>query len=556
MKYWIRIILALSLFMAVPVLAKTVYLRTSLTGGGADALDQVDGDDLSDNDTAIVTYGGEFYFYELDSTSGATENPPAIISPDLNPGTKRWILQGIHEAGSHVRQNLITNSEFGVCSDSTIADYSDANTGFSALHPVDNCTDPDNDQDNTTGWAAVNATLTSEAGGVTGNRLKVDADVASYGIAQKTGITLTAGKLYRIKGKCGADVGDSYRYYLFSSTYGGNGYDSGVIAGAGAGNWDTYDIIWECVSTQTDWRIMCRAEGNNDNAYFDNISLSEITPAFVISGVSAFDGWRRTSTLDIYRWQQDSTHCKGFYGVKVVKGHNNIEQFIWPVWDIYYLNEFCNSKFEGRTVTFGAWVYDASGDDDNIKLVINDSDGTTESSFVTSNSLVWVSVTRTIGSGVTWFHADVNWEGDAGDVAYVSRPMLVFGSSIGEGNYIQPPGEILWVESGVTMTDYSGVTVSADIAINIEVQTEGKIPKGVKAVYAQITGKCATTDKYIALLSAGGGISGPRIEDVIVAAKNHTAVGWVPCDANGDIYIERDGTFYDVVIKILGVEIR
>lgn len=71
----------------------TVYHFLALTGGGATALDSVDGDALSDGDRAIVMAGGVFYAYLLDADSGAAESSPAVIAPDTNAGTKRWIRQ-------------------------------------------------------------------------------------------------------------------------------------------------------------------------------------------------------------------------------------------------------------------------------------------------------------------------------------------------------------------------------------------------------------------------------------------------------------------------------
>lgn len=72
-----------------------VYGYTELTGGGTDALDAEDGAILSSGDAAIVKTGGNFYFYNLDAGSGATEASPHVIAPDTNAGTKRWVLQGI-----------------------------------------------------------------------------------------------------------------------------------------------------------------------------------------------------------------------------------------------------------------------------------------------------------------------------------------------------------------------------------------------------------------------------------------------------------------------------
>jgi hypothetical protein len=71
----------------------TIYHRAALTGGGATALDGVDGASLIDGDRAFVMAGNVFYAYLLDADSGAGESSPAIISPDTNAGAKRWIRQ-------------------------------------------------------------------------------------------------------------------------------------------------------------------------------------------------------------------------------------------------------------------------------------------------------------------------------------------------------------------------------------------------------------------------------------------------------------------------------
>jgi len=71
----------------------TLYKKTSLTGGGATALDGINGTGLLDGDFAFVMVGNLQYTYQLDDDSGAAESSPNIISPDVNAGTKRWILQ-------------------------------------------------------------------------------------------------------------------------------------------------------------------------------------------------------------------------------------------------------------------------------------------------------------------------------------------------------------------------------------------------------------------------------------------------------------------------------
>ena len=92
-------------------MAKTLYQRTSLTGGGADALDEEDGANLVDGDfTFVMTSANIAYIYILDADSGAAESSPDIISPDTNPGSKRWLLQGVG-FGSTSTGSLIPNAD-------------------------------------------------------------------------------------------------------------------------------------------------------------------------------------------------------------------------------------------------------------------------------------------------------------------------------------------------------------------------------------------------------------------------------------------------------------
>ncbi len=69
------------------------WYAKALTGGGANALDFIDGDSLTDLDVARVLVGNIKYEYILDADSGLTESSPDRIVPDTNPGTKVWILQ-------------------------------------------------------------------------------------------------------------------------------------------------------------------------------------------------------------------------------------------------------------------------------------------------------------------------------------------------------------------------------------------------------------------------------------------------------------------------------
>ena len=75
-------------------MAKTGYVKTVLTGGGASALDGIATSVLLDGDFAFVGVGNLAYFYILDADSGVSSSSPDVIAPaDVGGGAQRWILQ-------------------------------------------------------------------------------------------------------------------------------------------------------------------------------------------------------------------------------------------------------------------------------------------------------------------------------------------------------------------------------------------------------------------------------------------------------------------------------
>ena len=73
----------------------TFFYANALTGGAPGALDDIDGDKLTDQDIAFATVSGVLYTYWLDDDSGATESVPTVITPDAGAGTKRWLLHSM-----------------------------------------------------------------------------------------------------------------------------------------------------------------------------------------------------------------------------------------------------------------------------------------------------------------------------------------------------------------------------------------------------------------------------------------------------------------------------
>lgn len=99
-KYLFLILFIFLLNINITYAAK-FYPATALTGGGVGALDKIDGAILSNADVAFVvlendaTYENALLIYVLDADSAAAESSPSVISPDTNPGNKRWELSRI-----------------------------------------------------------------------------------------------------------------------------------------------------------------------------------------------------------------------------------------------------------------------------------------------------------------------------------------------------------------------------------------------------------------------------------------------------------------------------
>jgi len=72
-------------------MANRIWSATSRTGGGAGALDAIDGNLLTSGDGAIVIMSTAFLAYKL-STAASTEIDPTVIVPDTNPGSFCWNL--------------------------------------------------------------------------------------------------------------------------------------------------------------------------------------------------------------------------------------------------------------------------------------------------------------------------------------------------------------------------------------------------------------------------------------------------------------------------------
>ncbi len=142
--------------------------------------------------------------------------------------------------------------------------------------PTSNCTDPVDDQNNTTGWTAQGgAVLSSEAGGVNGYRLKV-ASAAGFGYADDE-VTVVKGRTYLFRARASADLGDTYFVQIRYVTEAEYEYDSGFVAGQGAGVFDYIEHRFVAQHSDAVFRISIgTGSGTAVNAYFDDVILYEM----------------------------------------------------------------------------------------------------------------------------------------------------------------------------------------------------------------------------------------------------------------------------------------
>ena len=301
------------------------------------------------------------------------------------------------------------------------------------------------------------------------------------------------------------------------------------------------------------------------NGTLNDVTLFEVTPGTVAADTLACDGWYKTATSDMWRQHNDGgTYTKdgSFYAAKVTTTAS-WAALNWPLSAVSTAGEW-TQRFAGRTVTFGAWLKTSVAS--FARLIINDSGSQTVSTNHTGGGAwEWLEVTATIGASPTSVKVQVGDTSPTGTY-YISQPMLVFGSAIGSGNYSRPSGEIVDFENSSNYLNSFATTAfsSTSGTPSLEAESNGKIPKGAKAVYLSAAirdadstggGNCRiylgknSTSKYDLQIS----------NDEVPDDQWRYNSGRVGCDSNGDIYYDIDATGSDTLdarIWPLAVQLR
>lgn len=441
--------------------------------------------------------------------------------------------------------NLLPNSGFGLWSRSSGAGLKQRTTGVQSDYEIGSAAyDEDGETaDDSGNWTKTDCTMarTNDSGNGAGSSdyyYTITETGATQRISQALS-GLTIGKLYKFSVfiKNGTGTWASAKIKILDNAL-ANTLAETVLATNAA--WEDYSVIF--VATEaTNQMVIDLALGSGETAKLDSMKVIEVIPGCIGANDEGPDWWTKTSTLYLHRIQNDATHCHGLYGVRATKKANTAE----------YLNAFGRVynkathylRYRGRTIAFGCWVYSVDSSS-NVKLQINDSDGTTTSTnYSSSNALIWLEITRTCSSTITSFTPRILFDGDTNDIAYVSQPMLIYGSSIGNGNYIQPRDEVIWCEDNVPSNKFENTQIYSDSNgfVYAEADSSGAIPKDAKSLFiftkCKDSGSAATAIVYILLrgpvdaqyvyINSIGGLADN--------AYNHEG-GWTPCDENARLH--------------------
>ena len=448
-------------------------------------------------------------------------------------------------------KNEISNSGFDVWSNATLENV--------ATIEEDDCA-----SDDTGDWT------------VTRTALAFDTDHYEYtpsggtNSAVLASASVTAGKLYEISVDIKNGVGSTSTLQLYF--YDGAIQKSPTISTTGS--FVTHTFCLEVATTTGSGQA-----GLYDATHFasdiemKNFSFKEVTPGTVGSGHLAFDTARRdNANVSLWRQHNDGgTYTKdgSFYALKAATS-TATTGFSWP--KVYGGDDVWNQKFAGRTVTFGAWIKTDQASNAKLRMTKDTYSTETVSAYHTGdNNWQWLEATMDCGASPTGVCFTIQLDG-AGDgsatstnLTYISQPTVVLGSAIGAGNYSRPSGEVIWFEKRVNSNNIyaTGFSDVAFTTLNTEADSNGAIPKGAKAIHAEVSSRdsgSATTNAYFATQTNSSASTGQF--SLPYGKANDTydyAIGPTPCNSDGDFEyrLEASGSgTLDAFLAYYGVELR
>ena len=402
------------------------------------------------------------------------------------------------------------------------------------------------DTDPPPGWTATAATLTTEAGGLIGNCMKVLDDGPAGGLGSQIATTVV-GKIYKFTVWAkDIDTGQNGRIEIGTALGGAQYYTSGTITDD-AGT--TYTGALEATTTTTYVSLTALTAGGT--YYFDEVTLYEITPSCTAADILACDMWEKNTAGHIYR-EHDGTNTKdgSFYSAKMVPNAGGF-YVLFP--KTYYSDEYHLKHFAGRTVTFGVWVKTSAASHAYLRAY----DGVTSTNgdyHTGGGDFEWLEITKAISAAASNVHfqvrSDLTGNVDGSTIVYISQPMLVYGSAIGEGNYQKKSQEFIWLDKAIPSNAYDGLLTQSDLAytdLNLEADSDAMLPKGARviAIHTEIDDAASGGGSDVHLQLRKDATAGTFYCNSVAGKPNNVhahAMGLQPCGMNGDVDIHLDAS--------------
>jgi hypothetical protein len=446
---------------------------------------------------------------------------------------------GIVETGGVIKSNLLVNSGFDVWSQSTLENV--------ATIAEDDCAD-----NSLGGWGSQ-------------IRASVAFDTDHYEYSTSGGynevmmqpLSVTAGKLYKISVDVKSGTGSTTTLQL--KLYDGAAHysnDTGRLPLISTtGSFVTHTYVMEAANnlSTASFGLFDQVAFAN-NIEFKNFIVTEVSPGMVAgSAAKAPDGWSKQGSarehLTREHWNgsggnSDTTKTGSFYSLKITKtsaSNGGVIQYLG------WVDQGTNKRVAGRTVTFGCWIKTDTAS--FIDLYITDGIATSYSTAHTGNNTwQWLEITRTMSASAGDSHVGIRTVGNNTKVAYASQPIVVLGSAIGEGNYTRQKGEIIWFENKITSQMPTSISSQEDV--NVEADSNGKIPKGAAAVDIIYAGSNAVVEKYLLVENTA------LIQHSQVANVRVSQAGWVPLGSDTNLSFTPDGTWNEIFMQYHGVQLQ
>ena len=211
-------------------------------------------------------------------------------------------------------------------------------------------------------------------------------------------------------------------------------------------------------------------------------------------------------------------------------------------------------------MTFGCWVWCAAAS--KARISIYDTQDNFSAYHSGSGAWEWLEVTRTVPTATSYFYVAL-YPG-ASATAYFSQPQLVFGLSIGPGNYTYRPGETVWLDTpaaSLALDNKSGLSTTAATSITMEVDAPGAVGKGARAVYLSMAANDSASaggDAQVTIGPLAGNQPFSCSPGGLANGQAARAQGWVPLYPDGTLaYVltaTGSGTLSIASAKIIGVQ--